>query len=152
MEPTAIIERPNFKAIRLYLRYWRRYPRLTLMSCAFSLVLALQAIIVPLLVAMALNKLISQHQIDAGLIAWTAGIQVLLLVAGYLTDDRGVSGLHLKVDKDLYQDCFDYLVYQDYSFFANRFTGSIVTQASRFAKTYTVFTDTTFFNLLPQLF
>ncbi len=41
---------------------------------------------------------------------------------------------------------------QDYSFFANRFSGSIVTQASRFAKTYTVFTDTLFFNLIPQLF
>ena len=44
------------------------------------------------------------------------------------------------------------MVYQDYSFFANRFTGAIVTQASRFAKTYTVFTDTVFFNFLPQLF
>lgn len=153
MEPTvAPIERPNFKAIRLYLRYWSRYPWLTFVSCLFSLVLALQAIIVPLLVALALNKLISQHQIDAGLIIWTAIIQILLLLAGYFSDDRGVSGLHLKVDKDLYQDCFDYLAYQDYSFFANRFTGSIVTQASRFAKTYTVFMDTMFFNLLPQLF
>ena len=57
----------------------------------------------------------------------------------------------IRVDKALYDDCFNYLVHQDYSFFTNRFGGSIVTQASRFAKAYTVFTDTLFFNFIPQM-
>ena len=150
MEET--IDRPNFKAIRLYLTYWRRYPWLALLSLAFSLVLSLQATIIPLMVALALGQLIEQHVVNVGLLVFTGVLQIVLVLAGYFSDDRGVSGLHLKVDKDLYQDCFDYLVRQDYSFFANRFSGSIVTQASRFAKTYTVFTDTLFFNFIPQMF
>jgi ATP-binding cassette subfamily B protein len=150
MEQT--VESPNFKAVKLYLTYWRRYPLLVLASFSFSLVLALQATIVPLLVATVLGKLITYHVIDISLLVFTGSLQLVLVLLGYFTDDRGVSGLHLKVDKDLYQDCFDYLVRQDYSFFANRFSGSIVTQASRFAKTYTVFTDTLFFNLIPQVF
>lgn len=152
MESEATIERPNFKAIRLYASYWKRHPWLTLLNFGFSLVLALQATIIPLMVAIVLGKFIEQHVIDTGLLVFTGILQAVLVLAGYLSDDRGVSGLHLKVDKDLYQDCFDYLVSQDYSFFANRFSGSIVTQASRFAKTYTVFTDTLFFNLIPQIF
>jgi ATP-binding cassette subfamily B protein len=144
-------ERPNFKAIRLYLSYWRRYPLLTIGSFLFSLVLALQAIIIPLLIALLLGELIDHHVINVGALVLTGALQAMLVIAGYLTDWRGVSGLHYKVDKDLYNDCFDYLVRQDYAFFANRFSGSIVTQASRFAKTYTVFTDTLFFNLIPQL-
>ena len=150
MEET--IDRPNFKAIRLYLTYWQRYPWLALLSLAFSLVLSLQATIIPLMVALALGQLIEQHVVNVGLLVFTGTLQIVLVLAGYFSDDRGVSGLHLKVDKDLYQDCFDYLVRQDYPFFANRFSGSIVTQASRFAKTYTVFTDTLFFNFIPQMF
>lgn len=145
------LERPNFKAIRLYMSYWKRYPLLTVGSFVFSLVLALQAVIVPLLVALVLGRLIERHSIDTGLLIFTAVLQAVLVIAGYFTDWRGVSGLHFKVDRDLYNDCFDYLVRQDYAFFANRFSGSIVTQASRFAKTYTVFTDTLFFNFVPQL-
>jgi ATP-binding cassette, subfamily B, bacterial len=148
----SFVERPNFKAIRLYLSYWKRYPLLAAASFLFSLVLALQATIIPLLVALALGQLIEQHVVNVGLLVFTGVLQAALVLAGYFSDDRGVSGLHLNVDKDLYQDCFDYLVRQDYSFFTNRFGGSIVTQASRFAKTYTVFTDTLFFNLVPQLF
>jgi ATP-binding cassette, subfamily B, bacterial len=150
MEESSL-KRPNFKAIRLYLSYWRRYPLLTLGSFSFSLVLALQATIIPLLVALTLGELINHHVINTGLLIFTGVLQLGLVLAGYFTDDRGVSGLHHEVDKDLYNDCFDYLVHQDYSFFANRFSGSIITQASRFAKVYTAFTDTLFFNFVPQL-
>jgi ATP-binding cassette subfamily B protein len=150
MEPQ--LERPNFKAIRLYLSYWRRYPLLTFVSVSFSLVLALKAIIIPLVVALVLGDYIAHQTINIGLLVFAGALQAVLVIAGYLTDDRGVSGLHHRVDTDLYNDSFDYLARQDYAFFANRFSGSIVTQASRFAKTYTVFTDTLFFNLFPQLF
>ena len=133
------------------MRYWRRWPLQTLVSCLFSLVLALQATIIPLLVALVLGRLISHHTIDVGLIVLAGFIQLVLVLLGYFFDDWGVSGLHLRVEKALYDDCFEYLVHQDYAFFANRFSGSLVTQASRFAKSYTTFTDTLFFNLLPQL-
>ncbi|HEX4774206.1 MAG TPA: ABC transporter ATP-binding protein [Candidatus Saccharimonadales bacterium] len=142
----------NAKTIGLYLRYWRQYPLYTIGSIMFSLVIAIQAIIVPLMVALVLNKLLHNHILDWNFIWLTAILQLALIGLGYISDDKGVSELHLNVEKDLYRDCFDYLAYQDYSFFANRFSGSIVTQASRFAKAYTTFTDTIFFNLLPQLF
>jgi ATP-binding cassette subfamily B protein len=149
MEPT--ITSPNFKAIRLYLSYWKRYPLLALISLSFSLVLALQATIIPLFVALVLGQLLNHHAINIGLLVFTGITQFSLVVAGYLTDDHGVSKLNLQVDKDLYNDSFNYLAHQDYSFFANRFSGSIVTQASRFAKAYGVFTDTLFFNFIPQV-
>jgi ATP-binding cassette subfamily B protein len=141
----------NWKVFKLYVSYWRRWPLLTMGSFFFSLVLALQATIIPLLVAMALGQLISHHTINVGLIVFAGGLQLTLVVLGYFFDDRGVSELHLRVEKALYEDCFEYLVHQDYAFFADRFGGSLVTQASRLVKSYTTFTDTLFFNLIPQI-
>lgn len=142
---------PNLKALRLYVDYWRRWPLLTLGSLLFSLILALQATIVPLFVALALGHLIAHHTIDVGLIVLAGFFQLAMVLLGYFFDDWGVSGLHLKVEKALYEDCFKYLVSQDYAFFADRFSGSLVTQASRLVKSYTTFTDTLFFNLIPQV-
>ena len=105
----------------------------------------------PLLVALALGRLIATYRIDVGLIVFAGFFQLVMVLLGYFFDDRGLQGLHLKVEKALYEDCFEYLVHQDYSFFADRFSGSLVTQASRLVKSYTVFTDTMFFNLVPQL-
>lgn len=149
--PPPTMPPPNWKALKLYIRYWRRWPFLTLGSFLFSLILALQATIVPLLVALALGQFISHHTIDVGLFIFAGLFQLVTVVLGYFFDDLGVSGLHLKVEKALYQDCFEYLVQQDYAFFVDRFSGSLVTQASRFAKSYTTFTDTLFFNLIPQV-
>ena len=142
---------PNWKALKLYMSYWRRWPLLTLGSFLFSLVVALQAVIIPLLVALVLGRYISHHVIDTGLIIFAGFFQLAMVLLGYFFDDWGVSGLHLKVEKALYDDCFKYLVFQDYGFFANRFSGSLVTQASRLVKSYTTFTDTLFFNLVPQM-
>ncbi len=142
---------PNGKALKLYMSYWKHRPLLTLGCFMFSLVLSLQTTIVPLLVALALGHLIAYHTISVGLIVFAGVFQLALVVLGYCLDDWCVSGLHLRVEKDLYKDCFEYLVHQDYAFFADRFGGSLVTQASRFAKSYTTFTDTLFFNLLPQV-
>ena len=149
MEPVQPV---NHKTFKTYIHYWRRYPLYALGSVMFSLVIALQAIIVPLLVALVLGQLIHNHTINVGLIVFTALFQLVMVSLAYFFDDKGCSGLHLRVEKDLYYDCFEYLTYQDYTFFANHFSGSIVTQATRFAKTYTTFMDTIFYNLLPQLF
>jgi ATP-binding cassette subfamily B protein len=142
----------NPKTIGLYFRYWTHHPWFAMGSIMFSLVLALQAVIVPLFVALVLNQLIHHHTINVGLLVFAGVFQLAMITFGYLFDEIGVSPLHLRVEKALYDDCFEYLAYQDYAFFANRFSGSVVTQASRFAKAYTTFTDTLIFNLLPQLF
>ncbi len=143
---------PNLKALRLYLRYMRRFPRHAVLSILFSLMLALQITLVPLLVALLLGQVIHHHTVDIGLLVLTGVIQIALLLSSYLFDHHGVALLHDAVEEKLYQDTFDYLVDQDYGFFTDRFGGAIVTQASRFAKSYTIFNDTIFFHSLPQIF
>lgn len=143
---------PSLKGLKLYLRYMRRFPRLSILSCLFSLMLALQVTLVPLLIALLLGQYIRHDIVNAGLLALTGGIQVALLILSFLFDHYGVALLHDAVEEKLYEDSFDYLSHQDYSFFTDNFSGSLVTQASRFAKSYTTFNDTIFFHLLPQFF
>jgi ATP-binding cassette subfamily B protein len=144
-------DQPNLKTIRLYLRYWRRLPRLTVLSALFSLVMALQQTIAPLLIALTLNQLIHQHTINTGLVITTVLFECAAVWLCYILDDRGVAILHNTTQTSLYRDSFNYLVHQDYSFFADRFSGAIVTKASRFAKVYDGFHDTMFFDLIPQI-
>src|SRR5207244_3787192 len=139
---------PNWKGLFLYFSYWRRFPWLTFLSLLFSFTLSLRDTIIPLLVAINLGYVLKHHTLSAGLLILTAAVQAMIIIVAYLTDKYGVSVLHNKVVRLLYDDSFKYLVYQDYSFFANRFSGSLVTQASRFAKTYTEFNDILFFNLI----
>lgn len=152
MDEEEQFNRPNVKALRLYLSYWKDWPGFAGLGLVFSLVLALQSTAVPLLIALTLNQLINAHTINIGLIIAAGVIQVIIALSGYTSDILGVARLHDRVVKKLYDDCFNYLVHQDYSFFADRFGGSIVTQASRFAKSYTFFNDVIFFNFLPQTF
>jgi ATP-binding cassette subfamily B protein len=142
---------PNWKTLQLYLRYWRRFPLLTFTSILFSLTSALQTTIVPLLVALALGQLIREHVVNIALLVFAGCFQLATVLLCYIFDVKGIAMLHHKVEKALYEDCFEYLVHQDYAFFADRFSGAVVTQASRFAKVYTTFNDTMFFDLLPQL-
>lgn len=143
---------PNLKALRLYLRYMRRFPRLSVLSTLFSLMLALQVTLVPLLIALLLGQVIHHDTVNVELLVVTGVLQGCLLIASFLLDHFGVALLHDKVENKLYQDAFDYLVHQDYNFFTDRFGGALVTQASRFAKSYTTFNDTIFFHSLPQFF
>lgn len=118
----------------------------------FSLTVGIQNTVVPLLVAIVLGELIDTGDINVGLIVLTGIFQIVVIIAAYVFDRWGIAELHYRIDKKLYHDTFKYLVYQDYSFFADRFSGSIVTMASRFAKVYTTFNDTIFFDVMPQLF
>src|SRR5665213_3733419 len=151
MTPTPPIETPSWKTLRLYISYWPRYPLLTLGSIMFSLGQALKATIMPLLVAMALSQLINHHTVNVGLLVFAGVFQFVVVCMNHLLDGYFISTLHNKVAENLYEDCFEYLAHQDYAFFADNFSGSIVTMASRFAKVYTTFNDTVFFDLLPQI-
>jgi len=148
---TPPIESPNWKTLRLYTRYWQRYPFLTLGSLIFSLGLALKATMIPLLVALALNQLINHHTVNVGLLVFAGCFQFASVAINHVLDYYCVAVLHDNVVENLYDDCFEYLTHQDYAFFADNFSGSIVTQASRFAKVYTTFNDTIFFDLIPQV-
>lgn len=145
-------KKPSIKAFKVYTDYWKQEKFRTFLSVLFSLSVALQNTVVPLLVALVLGQLIHSHTINVALIIFTALFQILIVLLAYLFDIKGIAQLHYRVDKKLYRDAFEYLVHQDYSFFADRFSGSLVTMASRFAKVYTIFNDVMFFDLLPQLF
>ncbi len=151
MEAMTPVESPSWKGLRLYLRYWRRFKWLTALSFCFSLCLSLRDTLIPLLVATALGEFLRHGTINAGLIVFTAFMMAAIILAAHQTDKWGVSVLHNKVEKLLYEDSFKYLVHHDYAFFADRFSGALVTQASRFAKVYTTFNDVTFFDMAPQL-
>jgi ATP-binding cassette subfamily B protein len=141
---------PSAKALFLYLSYWRRTPFAAAAAICFSLCLAARIIVAPLLIAITLNELVQHNTVNTTLLAVTAIFLFVVVSLAYFLDKYGVAVLHMNVQKGLYEDSFKYLVYQDYSFFADRFSGSIVTQASRFAKAYTVFNDIVFFDLIPQ--
>lgn len=149
-DPTT--DRPNAKALILYLRYWWLYRWNALVGVTFSLIVAIQQTIVPLMIAIVLNHLVKQHIVDVRLLILTAAAQLILVGASYVLDAWGVGVLHHRVSDKLYQDSFDYLVNQDYRFFTDNFSGSVVTKASRFAKVYTIFNDVVLFEFLPQLF
>jgi len=146
-----LISRPNVKALRLYVRYMVRYPRFLALGSLFSLMLSLRITFVPLLVTMLLGQYTKHHVVDVSLLIFTGAFQVVILLLSYLTDHFGVALLHDSVEEQLYQDSFNYFTRQDYSFFTNNFSGSLVTQASRFAKSYTTFNDVIFFEVLPRL-
>jgi ATP-binding cassette subfamily B protein len=142
---------PNLKALRLYLQYWKRFRKLSLLSLCFSITVAVQITAIPLLIALALNQVIREHTVNVALLVFAGFFQIVTLVLGYIFDHYGLAVLHKHVEEALFEDSFEYLVHQDYSFFTNRFSGSIVTQASRFAKAYEVLHDTVFVDLVPQL-
>lgn len=143
-------KQPNAKALKLYLKYWRGEPLLTAYSALFSVALALLNTVIPLMVAIILGKFITTQEIAFNLVVLTLCLQLVLLLVCYASDRWGIAILHHHIELKLYEDSFKYLTKQDYSFYADRFSGSLVTQASRFAKIYTIFNDTMFFELLPQ--
>jgi ATP-binding cassette, subfamily B, bacterial len=143
---------PNLKALRLFVRYWKLYPRLSLLNFLFSMVLAVQVTAPPLLIAIVLGQLIRTHIVNVALLLFAGVFQAVILIIGYVLNSKVNEPLNSNIEKTLYEDTFVYLVHQDYSFFTNRFSGSIVTQASRFVKAYETFHDTVFFDLLPQLY
>ncbi|MEK7599761.1 MAG: ABC transporter ATP-binding protein [Patescibacteria group bacterium] len=142
---------PSWRALQLYLHYWRQFPLLTFGSILFSLCRGLRVTITPLLIALTLGDLIHDHTINVGLLVATAIFEASVIILGYLLDTYCVAVLHNRVSEVIYDDCFVYLSHQDYGFFTDNFSGSLVTQASRFAKVYTTFNDTVLFELLPQL-
>lgn len=146
-----LISSPNLKALKLYVNYMWHFRFHSVLSLLFSLTLALRDTLVPLLIALTLGQWIKSGELPVGLLILTGCVQLVLIIAAWLLDRNGVAKLHQKMADLLYEKAFVYLVHQDYSFFANRFSGALVTQASRFAKSYSTFNDVVFFDLVPQV-
>jgi ATP-binding cassette subfamily B protein len=81
-----------------------------------------------------------------------AVVYISLLIIANFAGWRMVTFLiaphEIKVKKDLYRTCYDYLHNHSYSFFSNQFVGSLVRKLNRFDRAYESIIDTMAFNLV----
>lgn len=137
------------KSLAIFWRANARYPGLFFGTLGlFTTGLILQKIVMPLVIAGAVNTLINlhgQHNIDywgilapylIGLGALTVGAQIFLSGGLYL-----LSNLESRVRPELQMRVFDLLVQQSLGFHANNFSGSLVNQTNKFTGAYIALTD-----------
>lgn len=140
------------KTIKIFVSYWRSYPYLTFFSFLLGPAYALQAVVGPLFVAKILGQL-ADNQAASTLYIWLAGLSFLIgAVIWYLADRLGSAPLSLNIIRDIHTANFNKLTSQEYSFFVNKFGGSLVSQANRLAKAYELFHNTVFLEMIGQLF
>ncbi len=111
----------------------------------------LQTIISPLFVARALGQLVTTGQADLSNIFYAGATFASGALLWFLVDYNLGIRLHSRTMEDMYNDCFEQLLKQDYAFFADNFSGSLVTQANRFAKAFDQFYVTFFLDFWGQL-
>ncbi|HSW36818.1 MAG TPA: ABC transporter ATP-binding protein [Candidatus Saccharimonadales bacterium] len=140
-----------FKPIGVFLSYLRRRPWLFLGSFLMGPAVALQTVISPLFAAKALGQLTSRHHASLSNVAF-AGLALVGGASLYFLVDRFITTrLHAETLEDMYNDCFKQLLKQEYAFFSDNFSGSLVTQANRFVKAYEQFHITFFLDMLGQV-
>lgn len=144
------------KSIGIFWRANTQYPWLffgTIITWVVGLIL--QKILVPFIIAQAINELIRIHtqpqidywQIFAPYIIWVA----ILIVVSQLLTDAGLlllSKLETKVRPQLQMRVFNLLTQQSLKFHANNFSGSLVNQTNKFTSAYISLTDTLIINFL----
>ncbi|HKR81585.1 MAG TPA: ABC transporter ATP-binding protein [Candidatus Saccharimonadales bacterium] len=138
----------DLKTLRLYLACWREQPWTTVGSTLIGIGYILQNIITPLFVAKALGQLTAHHNVQASVV-WYAGLALLGGISIGFVGDRVFSAPRASRSvASLYNRCFQYLMSQDYDFFSNNFSGSLVTQANRFVKGFEVLDGIFFIDVL----
>ena len=144
------------KTLLIYRRHAARYKALLLGIIGIMPLLQLvDNFIVPILVSRILNKLAKIHgAINFGeftrpiLLILAIELGVNLFWRPYI---RLVWTMEEKVMKDLYMSSFTHLMKMSYSFFNNRFSGSIVSQVNKFAGSFERLADTMIWNVYPLI-
>jgi len=144
------------KTLLIYRRHAARYKALLLGIIGIMPLLQLvDNFIVPILVSRILNKLAKIHgAINFGeftrpiLLILAIELGVNLFWRPYI---RLVWTMEEKVMKDLYMSSFTHLMKMSYSFFNNRFSGSIVSQVNKFAGSFERLADTMVWNVYPLI-
>ena len=137
------------KSLAIFWRANAKYPGLFFGTLGlFTTGLILQKIVMPLVVAGAINTLIrvhGQHDVNfwgilAPYLVWLGVLTVvaqLFLSSGLLL----LSKLESRVRPELQMRVFNLLVHQSLGFHANNFSGSLVNQTNKFTGAYIVLTD-----------
>ncbi len=145
------------QTVRQYLSILKPY-RASGVTILVLLVIAIVAadIAVPYLVAEVLDALAMVANGSANLDAatqpfWAAvGVSLIGLVAWRIVGFWNVLRQPKEL-RDLERHVFDRLTLHSYAFFADRFGGSLVTQANRYIRSYEMLEDTVFYQSLPLL-
>lgn len=141
----------SFKTIALYWHYWMHHPWLFVGSLFIGPAYVLQYVVTPLFIAKAIGQLATIHQASWHYILYAAISLFGGICLWYLSDNYCSTKLDNYVLYDMHKDCFNSLIKQEYDFFADNFTGSLVTQTSRFVKSYELFHVVFFLGALGQV-
>jgi ATP-binding cassette, subfamily B, bacterial len=149
----------NKQSIRLFWGHARRYPFLT-----FGMILWLPVTIflhqfLPALISADILRRLSAGDFNPHDVWGSFGSQLMwygiTIIAGAIIAWRIIIyllwTLEIRVVKDIHSRVFTHLLGMSANFHANRFGGSLVSQANNLASAYVQFQDTTIFILLPLI-
>lgn len=143
------------KTLALFWHHAWRYPKNVLaILIALPLTVPLRSFVAPLIVSQVLDRIsrgaFNPHDIWGSFGLWI----ILYALIVYITDIVmwrsvviNIWTLELKVVRDISNRIFNHLVSQSADFHADRFGGSLVSQANKLIGGYIRFADTTVFNL-----
>ncbi|HSE61549.1 MAG TPA: ABC transporter ATP-binding protein [Candidatus Saccharimonadales bacterium] len=147
----------NKQSIRLFWEHASRYP-----FRAYGLLILVPATIFlhqflpPLISADILNRLSTGNFVPGDLwssfgdsLIWYAIISFLGGMMGWRLVIYFLWSLYIRVSRDIHQRIFGHLLTMSATFHANRFGGSLVSQANNLANAYGQFANTTIFQLIP---
>ncbi len=149
----------SLKSLRIFWRANRAYPGLFFGTIGvFTVGMILQKITLPLIGALALDKLIANygmHPADYWAIfaPYLIGFAVVA-VLGQVCNDIALwllSKLETKVRPELQIRVFNLLVNQSLNFHANNFSGSLVSQTIKFTGAYVTLTDVFTINIIMTI-
>lgn len=143
------------KTISLFWRHAMRYKRLTVpLMFTIPLTVLVMDFLLPFIMSLVLQK-ISTGSYDQGDLWGSFGVYIVAYatgmfasaVLGWRLNIWLIWNLELKVTRDISQTVFSHLMDMSASFHANRFAGSLVSQANKLTGAYVRFVDSTVFNL-----
>lgn len=127
-----------------------RFPKTFVGCLLLGPAFALQQIIAPLFVTIGINRLIQHQIVPISTLVLASASLIVAGILGYIVNRKFEIALEHKMETALYQDLFRYLVNQDYNFYADNFSGSLVTRANRLVKAYALFHLTFFLDIQGQ--
>jgi len=141
----------NLKILKLYTSYWVQKPWLLIGSLFIGPAAVLQTVMSPLFIAKALGQLASHHPVNSNYIVF-AGISLVVgACMEFIATHYYLSPLDESIIRNLYARCLHHLLRQEPDFFANNFSGALITKANRLASSYNIFSFVIFLNVLGQL-
>jgi len=147
------------ETIRIYWQHMWRYPKFVIITLiALPATILVNSFLPPLIVANILNRL-STHNYQAGDLWGSFGssliLYTILVIVGSRVGWRIVDNcnwrLESKVQRDMAERIYNHLLSQSATFHANHFSGSLVSQTSKFLGGYIRLADTTTFQVLPLI-